>query len=55
MELEKKKMTILVSIEVETTKSSEAAFDAIKKGIYWGLDTKKVASPDKVNVFKRTN
>ena len=55
MEQEKKKIVIFVSVEVETTKSPEAAFDAIKKGIYWGLDIKHVASPDKVNVFKRTN
>ena len=53
MEREMKKVVILVSIEVETNKSPEAAFEAIKRGIYWGLDTKNVASPDKVNVISK--
>lgn len=52
---DKKKITIFVAVTVETNKTPEQAFDAIKRGIIWGLDVKGVAPPLNVEVVKRTN
>ena len=40
--------TICVEITIYTNKDNEQSFNAIKKGIYYGLDVRNVASPKDV-------
>ena len=37
--------TICIEINVYTNKENEQILNAIKRGVYWGLDVKRVASP----------
>lgn len=48
----KKKVTMLISIDIETNKSIEQITKALEKGIYRGLDTEPnyIASPKDVNI-----
>ncbi len=41
---------IIISLDVETDKEHEEIKKAITKGIYYGLDIKRIARPKKVKI-----
>ena len=43
------KVTILIEVKLNTDKDDLAVENAIKKGIYWGLDVKNVSEPKLVD------
>ena len=47
---EKPEFTINVEVKFKTTKEKDEAKAAIKKGIYWGLDTKRVSTPNDTKI-----
>lgn len=48
------KKIINVTIEIETEANDLSILQAIRKGIYWGLDVKMVAEPKKVTAVEFT-
>ena len=50
IEEDKPEYTINVEVKFKTTKEKEEAKSAIKKGIYWGLDTKRVSTPNDTKI-----
>lgn len=42
--------TILIELEIKTTKGKEQINSAIQKGLYYGLDIKHVAEPKNVKI-----
>ena len=40
--------TICIEIKVYANKENEQIFNAIKSGVYWGLDVRHVAAPKDV-------
>jgi len=49
-EEEKPKHTLVVEVNFSSDKEKEEAKSAIKRGIYWGLDTKRISSPKDVKI-----
>jgi len=50
IEDEKPEFTLNVEVKFKTTKEKEEAKSAIKKGIYWGLDSKRVSTPNDTKI-----
>jgi hypothetical protein len=44
------KKTMIISIDIDTEKSIKEIQIALKKGVFYGLDVKNVASPLKVRI-----
>jgi hypothetical protein len=41
---------LIISLDIETDKNMDKIQNAIKRGIYYGLDIKRVAEPKKVKI-----
>jgi len=50
IEDEKPNYTLVIEVNFSSDKDKEDAKSAIKKGIYWGLDTKRISSPKGVKI-----
>lgn len=50
--MSRKRITLGISLTLTTDKSFESVGDAVRKGLYYGLDTKRIASPSEVENIK---
>lgn len=47
---DKTEYSLNVEIKFKTTKEKDDAKSAIKKGIYWGLDVKRISTPKDIKI-----